>query len=233
MVSVSSSLAPLAGGLLAKPAEHYKFFQDWQIFVSYPYLLPTLFAGFLAAGASCMAALFLKETRTFKPEQAQELPSTLALLRTPGLSTVLMLNTWFSFIGFAWLTSGSWATSNSKHVLKNFVHLVSPIYWYTRVNLGGLGLTSTNISVLMAASGITQASLSVILSPILQSRFGTEGVLWTAAFSFALNFGLQPCLNYIRRHHSSAMFLGTMAANIVLVYGQSLAFCEYICRSHF
>lgn len=77
----------------------------------------------------------------------------------------------------------------------------------------------------MAGSGGLQALLSVYLSPILQRHYGTEGVLWTSSFSFALNFALQPCLNLIRKHYSSALFVCLLIADIILVYGQSLAFC--------
>lgn len=111
MASASGSVAPLAGGLLARPADRFELFRRLPIFVSYPYLLPSLFAGSLAAGASILSALFLKETRTFNPEQAEDIPSTVDLLRSPGLPTVLVFNTWASLIGFAWITS--WCTTTS------------------------------------------------------------------------------------------------------------------------
>lgn len=59
--SLGTLLAPVAGGLPARPLDHYGLFRDVQIFEKYPYLLPSLLMGLLGGGATIVAILFLKE----------------------------------------------------------------------------------------------------------------------------------------------------------------------------
>jgi hypothetical protein len=54
-------MGPLIGGL-AKPAEQYpSLFGDVQFFIDFPYLLPTLVAGGIAAIAVITTAIFVEE----------------------------------------------------------------------------------------------------------------------------------------------------------------------------
>jgi hypothetical protein len=54
--SLGILLAPIAGGLLARPVDQYAFFKGWALFEDYPYLLPSLLMG--ALGGSCTVLCF-------------------------------------------------------------------------------------------------------------------------------------------------------------------------------
>ena len=82
--SLGTLLAPVAGGLLARPSDHYSLFRGVQIFERYPYLLPSLLMGLLGGGATIVAILFLREVsivslsarapttnRTYRPLRAK------------------------------------------------------------------------------------------------------------------------------------------------------------------
>lgn len=56
-------LAPLMGGILAKPAQNYNAFKHIQLFVTFPYLLPCMVTGALALTAAVVNLIFLKEVR--------------------------------------------------------------------------------------------------------------------------------------------------------------------------
>lgn len=61
--NLSIFLAPLMGGLFAKPAEHFALFHKVKLFVIYPYLLPCIVTGSLALIAATINLVFLKEVR--------------------------------------------------------------------------------------------------------------------------------------------------------------------------
>ena len=56
-------LAPIAGGLLARPAEVIGLFQDSSLFRTYPYLLPSLLTGSCGIVTVVLCFLYLKEVR--------------------------------------------------------------------------------------------------------------------------------------------------------------------------
>lgn len=54
-------LAPIAGGLLARPKENINFFRDSALFQTYPYLLPSLLTGSCGIVTVVLCFLYLKE----------------------------------------------------------------------------------------------------------------------------------------------------------------------------
>lgn len=59
--NISILLAPLMGGILAKPADSFAPFRHVKLFVAYPYLLPCMVTGSLALTAAIINLIFLKE----------------------------------------------------------------------------------------------------------------------------------------------------------------------------
>lgn len=59
--NISILLAPLMGGILAKPADSFAPFRHVKLFVAYPYLLPCMVTGSLALTAAVINLIFLKE----------------------------------------------------------------------------------------------------------------------------------------------------------------------------
>lgn len=62
--SIGSLIAPIAGGLLARPADNFSFFEGSVLFRNYPYLLPSLVMGALGGSCSLLCYLWLKEVRS-------------------------------------------------------------------------------------------------------------------------------------------------------------------------
>lgn len=112
--SLSSLLAPLAGGLLARPADRFPMFR-FHLLISYPYLLPSLLAGGLPASAAFLSVTFLRETlppaASGQPRQSSSIWS---LLKAPALAKLLIVHNSYSFVGFSWMASMSRADSGSS-----------------------------------------------------------------------------------------------------------------------
>ena len=59
--NIGMLLAPVAGGVLARPADNFAFFRQSRVFIDYPYLLPSLLQGLLGGIATLLAIFLLKE----------------------------------------------------------------------------------------------------------------------------------------------------------------------------
>lgn len=103
--SIAALLAPLAGGYLAQPAQHFPIFQKATIFVAYPYLLPSFFVGAVGYLAWLLCLLFLKETRPWSKGEEVDTLSSFEILRSPGVTIIFIINAWASLFGFAFTTS--------------------------------------------------------------------------------------------------------------------------------
>jgi MFS family permease len=66
--NVSILLAPLIGGLLAKPAQRFEWLAKSRLFTTYPYALPSMFMGALGILTTALCAAFIKEVRLLPDE---------------------------------------------------------------------------------------------------------------------------------------------------------------------
>lgn len=106
--SISIFLAPLAGGLLARPADHWPVF-DLALFRSYPYLLPSACTGLLGAGACALCVFRLRETKTWANDDDRmkngtaPVPSFKEVVSSRGVRPVLQITVIAYILGYSYL----------------------------------------------------------------------------------------------------------------------------------
>ncbi|KAI0439737.1 major facilitator superfamily transporter [Xylaria telfairii] len=189
-------IGPLLGGALADPARLYpRVFRGVWFFEEFPYALSSLVIGVVGLTAVLTSALFVKETlpREKKTQTGDEAgaqvprphASTRELLTAPGVGIVLYNYGHAMLLAFAYTA-------------------VVPVFWATRVDLGGLGFSPLQISLFMGLTGLSQAIWLLLVFPPLQRRIGTNGVMRLCGGAYPFFLGLMPLLNLFLRAHTSA-----------------------------
>lgn len=181
---------PLIGGALADPARQYPgLFGDVRFFHDYPYALPSLAVGLIGFSAVVVTAVCVEETLVRRPkhnaneESAASRPSEYSiwdLLKCPGVPTVLY-------------------TYSHLMLLASAYTAMVPLFWYTKVYLGGFGFGPLEISLLMGLNGLAQALWILVVFPPLQHRIGTNGVLRVCGLAYPFFFALCPLFNFVLR----------------------------------
>ncbi|KAI1171077.1 major facilitator superfamily transporter [Nemania sp. FL0916] len=184
-------LGPLIGGALADPAGQYPgVFKGIWFFEYYPYALSSLVVGVIGLVATLTSALFVEETlhRNVKSTNDDETgttpprprASTWDLLTAPGVGIVLYNYGHVMLLAFAYTA-------------------IVPVFWATRVSLGGLGFSPLRISLFMGLTGLAQAIWLLAFFPPLQRRYGTNGVLRVCGVGYPFFMGFMPVLNAVLR----------------------------------
>ncbi|XWW97547.1 hypothetical protein V2A60_005531 [Cordyceps javanica] len=198
--NVGIFVGPLVGGLLADPAAQYPdLFGGWRFLRDYPYAAPGFAVSAIAASGVVLSVLFLQETldrdahKTRQQQQQQQQAGSKAerltivqLLRTPGIPTVLFVNGSVMIMAFA------------------FTALL-PVVLFTRVEIGGLGLSAFQIAVYTAVQGLSQAVWLLCVFPPLHRRLGNKKLLMVCAVAYPFFYLAYIILNELLR-------LGTPAA---------------------
>jgi len=101
-----------------------------------------------------------------------------------------------------------------------------PLFWFTPVQLGGFGFSPPQISIFLAAVGISQAIWLLLIFPPLQHKFGTGGVLRGCCFCWPFLFALAPvCSELLRRDWTVAFWILAPISQIA-GSGVSMAFSK-------
>lgn len=212
--NVGIFIGPIIGGFLADPAAQYPgAFGGWKFLVDYPYAAPGFAISLIAATGVVTSILFLEETLDKDAQgrrsgangsKAQELTIP-QLLRKPGIASVLFVNASVMTMAFA------------------FTALL-PVFLYTPVEIGGLGLSSFQIAVYMAVQGASQAIWLVAVFPPLQRRLGTKKLLMACALAYPLFFLVYISLNVLLRIGTpTAMSLVWIVGPIAAIVGPGVA----------
>jgi MFS family permease len=186
---------PLIGGALADPARQYPgVFGNVQLFLDYPYLLPSLTVGAIGLSAVVVTVLFVEETLvkdqkgSSREESGVRKPkplSTWELVRSPGIPIVLYVYAHIMLLAFAYTA-------------------IVPVFWFTKVELGGFGFSPLQISLMLALNGLSQAAWGLLVFPPLHHRIGTNAVLRGCAIAYPFLFLGFPFLNMLLREGSDA-----------------------------
>ncbi|KAI1494056.1 major facilitator superfamily transporter [Biscogniauxia mediterranea] len=222
-------LGPLIGGALADPAGQYPaLFGRVQFFVEYPYALSSIVVGCIGLTAVFTSAFFVEETlhrgrrRRAAPKSSAEAESagsaksttnmsTWDLVRAPGVSAVLYNYGHVMLLAFAYTA-------------------IVPVFWFTRVSLGGLGFTPLQISLFMGLTGLSQAVWLLVFFPPLQRRLGTNGVMRACGDAYPFFIAAMPLLNLVLRcgggngNTPGAAFWVLISVALVFGPGVSMAF---------
>jgi MFS family permease len=182
---------PLIGGALADPARQYPgLFGNVKFFLDYPYALPSFAVAVIGLSAVVVTAVFVEETLpkpaaagSHSEESAAPKPdaySTRDLLKRPGIPTVLYAYGHIMLLAYSYTA-------------------IVPVFYVTKVRLGGFGFTSLQISLMMAITGLAQATWILLIFPPLHRRIGTNGVLKACSVAYPLFFAVCPLLNLLLR----------------------------------
>jgi len=202
-------IGPLIGGTLSNPAEQYPFvFGRLHFFKDYPYALPTFVVGAIGVSAVITSVFFVKETldrKLIKNPVLNPPMSTWELIKFPGVATVVYLYGHIMLLAFAYTA-------------------VSPLFWFTEVDLGGFGFSPFQISMFLGLAGISQALWTLLVFPPLQHRFGTGGVLRGCSIAWPILFAFCPLCNLFLRNRWKLAFWITAPIGLALGSGVSMAF---------
>ncbi|KAK6356094.1 hypothetical protein TWF718_000469 [Orbilia javanica] len=208
---------PLIGGMLAEPASQYPgLFRGVPFFERYPYALSSFAVGALGLVITIVCAFNVEETLPSKiaarrgGEETGTGPSaptkptmsTRDLIKAPGVALVLYTYQHIMLLAFAYTA-------------------VTPVFWYTRISLGGLGFSPLQISLFMSLNGLSQAVWLLLVFPPLQHRIGTNGVLRACATVYPAFLAIPPLLNLLLRGGFSGVFW--IVAPILMALGCGVA----------
>lgn len=123
--TVSIFFAPLAGGLLVKPAENFRLFRNFQLFITYPYLLPCLLTGLISLAAALTNLFFLEETlkkvdKLGEPTDSAPAPTVTEIFKAPGVLIVCIIYAWTFILGFANMAS-MWQSDLDEYKLRSLL----------------------------------------------------------------------------------------------------------------
>ncbi|KAK3310718.1 major facilitator superfamily domain-containing protein [Chaetomium strumarium] len=183
---------PLLGGALADPARLYPgVFGNVRFFLDYPYALPSIVVGAMGLSALVVTVLFVEETLVKRPgggggsneESAAAKPkelSTHELTKSPGVRVVLYTYGYIMLLAYSYTA-------------------LVPVFWATKVYLGGLGFSSLAMALMMGLSGLSQSIWILLVFPPLHHRIGTNGVLRACAIAYPFFFAGYPLFNALLR----------------------------------
>lgn len=203
-------LGPLIGGALAKPVEQYpRLFGGNNFLTNYPYALPTLFTGAVAASATILSFFLLKETLNAKLDTetgVKDSPmSTWDIVKAPGVLPVLYIFTHVMLLGLAFTA-------------------VIPVFLFTQTSLGGISFSIQQISILLAVAGASQALWILLAFPPLQRSRSTGFVLRACAYVWPVFFAMYPLANELLRRDWRVAFWILLPIDMIGGSGVSMAF---------
>ncbi|VBB72293.1 Putative permease of the major facilitator superfamily [Podospora comata] len=176
------SLGPLMGGMLAEPAGTWPGFFEGGLMERYPYLLSSLVIGGMGLGCAGVVGVWVEETLDRGTEGKREVERMTVgqLVRSPGVGIVLVVNGWVMLLAYSYTA-------------------ILPVFWFTKVELGGFGFSPVQISWLMGLTGLSQAVWMLAIFPRLQARIGTNGVMRVCAKAYPFFFALGPVFSMLLR----------------------------------
>lgn len=204
--SSGSTLGPLIGGGLARPADRFpNIFGGSEFLKKYPYFLPCAVPATVSALSWIITFLYLKETTTPKINISQLLSwQKRNIVLSPALETPPAS---FSigdqpvpiralFVRRVLIATGSYAGIALVDVA---FRTVQPVFYATPISLGGLGLDTPTIGAILAVQGTAVGVIQLLAFAKLHDIMGAKK-LWLFAMTCALPMvALFPALNVLAR----------------------------------
>ena len=134
--------------------------------------------------------------------------STWELLKHPGVSSVLLINSYSAFMAFSYTAA-------------------SLVFLYTPVRLGGIGFVPAQIGSVIGLNGISQALWLLFVFPPLQHRIGTIGVLKMCAVAWPFFFAMHSVCHYLRKWELVAVFWTVAPLSVVLGSGVAMTYSKF------
>ncbi|KAG0691640.1 major facilitator superfamily domain-containing protein [Suillus ampliporus] len=201
-----TTLGPLIGGELARPADRFpNIFGHSEFLKTYPYFLPCAVPAAVSVLSWIVVFIYLKETTTPQvtisqllpwkkrktvPSPALESPSASSLISNKPVPIRGLL------IRRVFIATGSYAGIALVDIA---FRTVQPVFYATPISLGGLGLDTPTIGTILAVQGIVNGVMQPLAFPKLHDHMGARN-LWVFAMATTLPLiALFPALNTLAR----------------------------------
>ncbi|KAG2040000.1 major facilitator superfamily domain-containing protein [Suillus americanus] len=205
--SSGTTLGPLIGGQLARPADRFPdIFGGSEFLKKYPYFLPCAVPATVSALTWVVIFLYLKETTTPQINISQLLVSwkkrktvPLPALEPPPVPSSISnkpVPIRALFVRQVLIATGSYA---SVALIDIAFRTVQPVFYATPISLGGLGLDTPTIGTILAVQGIVNGVMQPLAFARLHDIMGAKK-LWLFAVTCALPMvALLPVSNTLAR----------------------------------
>ncbi|KAG1781011.1 major facilitator superfamily domain-containing protein [Suillus placidus] len=204
--SSGSTLGPLIGGELARPADRFpNIFGGSEFLKKYPYFLPCAVPATVSALTWIVIFLYLKETTTPQINISQLLPwKKRKVIPSPALGPPPVSSSINDkpvpiralFVRRVLVATGSYA---GIALIDIAFRTVQPVFYSTPISLGGLGLDTPTIGTILAVQGIVNGVMQPLAFARLHDIMGAKK-LWLFAVTCTLPMiALLPTLNTLAR----------------------------------
>jgi hypothetical protein len=153
------------------------------------------------------------------------------LVKSPGVTPVLLLYAQNMLLGLCYTARKfSLPYSSSPHACSCAPDLVNPVFLYTPIARGGVGLSPRVIGIFITLAGASQAMWMLVAFPSLQKQLSTGGLLRLCAYGWVILMLLYPLQNEFRRAHLDPAFWTLSLSGTV--FGSSVAMgfaCVQLC----
>jgi len=219
--SVGTTVGPLIGGSLARPAERFpKVFGDYAFFKKYPYFLPCSVSATVTALSWLIAFLFMKETtkplmtlrqylfggttKDDKPnldpqghgDDLHDDPAPEAINKQLPLRALLVRP--------VLIAAGSYATFSLVDIS---FRTIIPVFYAMPIDMGGLNLDPPAIGIILALFGISSGIIQWLFFVPMHDWLGAK-TLFVASVSLCLPMiALFPAINAVARVYGLSYFV--------------------------
>lgn len=137
--------------------------------------------------------------------------TTWEVIKAPGVPIVLFVYGHVMLLGLAY-TAGTHLSPLLPNLTNNLE--VTPVFFFTPAELGGFGFTPAQISLFMAAVGVSQAIWLLVFFPPLQAKYGTVSVLKTCLAVWPFLFMCFPMCNTLLRNGYTTAFVSAYSLSL-------------------
>lgn len=185
--NIGMFLGPLIGGVRAD-SRLASVLSAASLSARYPYAVPATVTGAIGLSAAMVSLLFVDETLPDRPQRVPGVsrvsdsrkPTILSIVNQPGVRVVLCLYSFGNLLVFAFTS-------------------VQPVHYFTSVQRGGFGLSSSQIAILLGINGFAACVWLLAVFPVLHRRIGTVGTLRISSYLFPPFFLSFSLLNFLLR----------------------------------
>ncbi|OBZ72442.1 Protein ZINC INDUCED FACILITATOR-LIKE 1 [Grifola frondosa] len=205
--STGSTLGPIIGGSLSRPAERFpELFGNSEFMKTYPYFLACAIPATFSVIACLVTLFFLKETvrspisirsllklhrgKTDRGTDNQIFKATLSEDESGPLPFKALL------VHRVILACGNYCM---LAIVDSTLRAFQPVFYSTPIHLGGLGLPPHLIGVILSFYGIFNGIMQIFLFRRTHDRFGTKTLYILGISSTLLVFATFPLLNLLAK----------------------------------
>ena len=239
----------MIGGLLARPAERFpNLFGQNSFLKEYPYFLPCAIPATLTIIAWLVTFLFLKETlpapisvgqllnittERNKPISQNNIgPTDLSAATIPGQNTNINdhsqaegpLSLRSLLTPRVLIASGNYATISLVDIA---FRAIQPVFLSTPIHLGGLGLSTPSIGILLSIAGVLNGVFQGLFFAQIHDYWGSKNTFVVGVASAIPTFILFPVSNTLARAqgYSTAVWI-TIGLQCIPGIFFSLSYCQ-------